>query len=300
MCVFYYHTNLCGHGTTPVGSEPICHPALMPYHEIQHIEVGTNEFCGSCKQLADLSKDEAAQEYPSTFFFQDFARDSASPAEELLLLPLPANPTSYPEPITTTTIASNYYIMPSSSSSRKDKTPTSSNVSKSSSKKDSSSGRTGARRLLKELETWRAEQPEERGIERLGPVSDESLMQWEAVINGHDVGHGYDGGRWLIAIEIPDEYPLKPPKMRFVTQIVHPNIALQNGEICLDLLKDAWTPTYSVLECVRAVRMLLSCPETDSPLNVDVAALLRGGDVVGTRRLVELWCSEDRGRYEGA
>ncbi|KAM3522571.1 hypothetical protein NHJ13051_005604, partial [Beauveria bassiana] len=107
-------------------------------------------------------------------------------------------------------------------------------------------------------------------------------------------------GRWLIAIEIPDEYPLKPPKMRFVTQIVHPNIALQNGEICLDLLKDAWTPTYSVLECVRAVRMLLSCPETDSPLNVDVAALLRGGDVVGTRRLVELWCSEDRGRYEGA
>ncbi|KAM3430999.1 hypothetical protein MY4824_007387 [Beauveria thailandica] len=185
------------------------------------------------------------------------------------------------------------------SSSRKDKTPTSSNVSKSSSKKDSSSGRTGARRLLKELETWRAEQPEERGIERLGPVSDENLMQWEAVINGHHVGHGYDGGRWLIAIEIPDEYPLKPPRMRFVTQVVHPNIALQNGEICLDLLKDAWTPTYSVLECVRAVRMLLSCPETDSPLNVDVAALLRGGDVVGTRRLVELWCSEDKGRYEG-
>ncbi|OAA39251.1 ubiquitin-conjugating enzyme E2 4 [Beauveria brongniartii RCEF 3172] len=210
------------------------------------------------------------------------------------------------------------------SSSRKDKTPTSSSISKSSSKKDSSSGRTGARRLLKELETWRAEQPEERGIERLGPVSDESLMQWEAVINGRHVGHGYDGnnpplipqhlrqppfeanpfcaqigGRWLIAIEIPDEYPLKPPKMRFVTQVVHPNIALQNGEICLDLLKDAWTPTYSVLECVRAVRMLLSCPETDSPLNVDVAALLRGGDVVGTRRLVELWCSEDKGRYEG-
>ncbi len=87
-----------------------------------------------------------------------------------------------------------------SSSSRKDKSATSSNVSKSSStskKKDSSSssggGRTGARRLLKELETWRAEQPEERGIERLGPVSDENLMQWEAVINGRGIGHGYDG-----------------------------------------------------------------------------------------------------------
>lgn len=87
--------------------------------------------------------------------------------------------------------------------------------------------------------------------------------------------------------------------MSFATKIVHPNIALNNGEICLDLLKEAWTPTYSVLECVRAVRMLLSCPETDSPLNVDVAALLRGGDVLGTRRLVEFWVEDDGGRYNG-
>lgn len=102
-----------------------------------------------------------------------------------------------------------------------------------------------------------------------------------------------------MSISVPPTYPLQPPKMRFVTPIVHPNIALQTGEICLDLLKDAWTPAYSVLECVRAVRMLLSCPETDSPLNVDVAALLRGGDVVGTRRLVECWCADDGGRYDG-
>ncbi|EXV04253.1 ubiquitin-activating enzyme E2 family protein, partial [Metarhizium robertsii] len=84
------------------------------------------------------------------------------------------------------------------------------------------------------------------------------------------------GGRWLVSISVPPTYPLQAPKMRFVTPIVHPNIALQTGEICLDLLKDAWTPAYSVLECVRAVRMLLSCPETDSPLNVDVAAAAEG------------------------
>lgn len=106
-------------------------------------------------------------------------------------------------------------------------------------------------------------------------------------------------GRWLINIQLSTSYPLSPPKMRFVTQIIHPNIALQTGEICLDLLKDKWTPTYSVLQCVRAVRMLLGYPETDSPLNVDVAALLRGGDVVGTRKLVQYWCSEPEGRYDG-
>ncbi|KOS18681.1 Ubiquitin-conjugating enzyme E2 pex4 [Escovopsis weberi] len=157
----------------------------------------------------------------------------------------------------------------------------------------------GAKRLIKELGTWRKEAPEEKGIERLGPASEDDLFLWEAVINGRGVGCGYDSGRWLVSIQIPPEYPIRPPKMRFVTPIVHPNIALQTGEICLDLLKEAWTPAYSVLECVRAVRMLLSCPETDSPLNVDVAALLRGGDVLGTRKLVEYWCDVGEGRYEG-
>jgi peroxin-4 len=84
-----------------------------------------------------------------------------------------------------------------------------------------------------------------------------------------------------------------------VTPIVHANIALDSGEICLDLLKDAWTPAYGVLETVRAVRTLLGYPETDSPLNVDVAALLRDGDAVGARRLVELWMREMGGRYDG-
>ncbi len=104
-------------------------------------------------------------------------------------------------------------------------------------------------------------------------------------------------GRWLLRIAIPPAYPLQPPQITFATPIVHANVNLQTGEICLDLLKDAWTPAYSVLECVRAVRMLLGAPGIDSPLNVDVAAMLRDGDVLGARRLVELWAEEER--FEG-
>jgi len=162
-----------------------------------------------------------------------------------------------------------------------------------------SASRSATKRLLKELDTWHQEKAAEKGIERLGPVGEEDLFTWQAVINGHDIGGGYSAGRWLLLIKIPPQYPLHPPTITFSTSIVHPNIALNNGEICLDLLKDAWTPAYSVLESVRAVRMLLSCPEVDSPLNVDVAALLRGGDVVGTRKLVEYWCQDDEGRYDG-
>ncbi|KAG9256994.1 ubiquitin-conjugating enzyme/RWD-like protein [Emericellopsis atlantica] len=163
----------------------------------------------------------------------------------------------------------------------------------------SSSSRSATKRLTKELGTWHEEQKNEKGIERLEPIGENDLFTWEAVINGHGVGGGYDGGRWLLNIELPSNYPYSPPTIKFVTKIVHPNIALNTGEICLDLLKDAWTPAYSVLESIRAVRMLLSCPEVDSPLNVDVAALLRGGDVLGTRKLVEYWCSDETGRYDG-
>ncbi|KAJ4297081.1 E2 ubiquitin-protein ligase peroxin 4 [Collariella sp. IMI 366227] len=120
-----------------------------------------------------------------------------------------------------------------------------------------SAPRSVIRRLLKELDTWtNTESATEQGIERLGPVSDEQLLTWEAVINGR--GWGTDG-RWLLQITIP-AYPLHPPQISFATPIVHANVSLQNGEICLDLLKDAWTPAYSVLECVRAVRRLLGIP----------------------------------------
>jgi peroxin-4 len=109
---------------------------------------------------------------------------------------------------------------------------------------------------------------------------------------------GSADGRWLLRISIPPTYPLQPPQISFATPIVHANVDLHTGEICLDLLKkEGWTPAYSVLECVRAIRMLLSTPGVDSPLNVDIAALLRDGDVLGARRLVELWVEEER--FEG-
>ncbi|KAK4193417.1 ubiquitin-conjugating enzyme/RWD-like protein [Podospora australis] len=158
--------------------------------------------------------------------------------------------------------------------------------------------RNAIKRLLKELDTWNStESLSEKGIERLGPVKEEELLSWEAVINGRGSGCGYEEGRWLLKISIPPTYPLAPPTIAFVTPIVHANVKLDTGEICLDLLKDAWTPAYSVLECVRAVRLLLDNPGIDSPLNVDVAALLRDGDVLGARRLVELWVEEER--YDG-
>lgn len=63
-------------------------------------------------------------------------------------------------------------------------------------------------------------------LERLAPVSDEAILHWEAVMRGVE-GTAYEGGRWLLDIKIPDNYPNAPPAVRFVTRICHPNVAFE-------------------------------------------------------------------------
>lgn len=93
---------------------------------------------------------------------------------------------------------------------------------------------------------------------------------------------------------MPQTYPYAPPAIRFETPVCHPNVHFGTGEICLDLLKGAWTPAYTISSTLAAVRQLLTEPEVDSPLNVDVAQLLREGDAIGAEGLIRFWCGEKR------
>lgn len=63
------------------------------------------------------------------------------------------------------------------------------------------------KRLLRELETWETERASESGIERLGPVSEDDLFTWEAVVNGQGVGNGYDGRLCPLLLSRPP-YPV--------------------------------------------------------------------------------------------
>lgn len=107
----------------------------------------------------------------------------------------------------------------------------------------------------------------------------------------------HTAGQWLLSISIPPQYPLSPPEIHFLTKIVHPNVSFQTGEICLDLLKDRWTPTYTIASTLGAIHQLLAYPAVDSPLNLEVANLLRGGDEVGAEGLVRYFCWVER--YDG-
>lgn len=80
-------------------------------------------------------------------------------------------------------------------------------------------------------------------------------------------------------------------------QLISPKKKKKSGEICLDLLKAAWTPAFGIATTLAEIHRLLSYPVVDSPLNVDVAVLLREGDNIGAEGLVR-WCCQEW-RWDG-
>ena len=60
----------------------------------------------------------------------------------------------------------------------------------------------------------------------------------------------YSGGVFFLAIHFPTDYPFKPPKVNFTTRIYHPNIN-SNGSICLDILRDQWSPALTISKGTR-------------------------------------------------
>lgn len=106
----------------------------------------------------------------------------------------------------------------------------------------------------------------------VGPIND-NLFEWEAVILG-PIGTPYEGGVFNLNISIPSNYPFKPPIVIFKTKIYHPNIN-SSGSICLDILKNQWSPALTILKILLSICSLLSDPNPNDPLVSDIANLLK-------------------------
>lgn len=107
-----------------------------------------------------------------------------------------------------------------------------------------------------------------------GPESDEDLYNWVGTIIG-PLGTPYEGGVFNITIAFPKDYPFRPPKVKFTTPIYHPNINPNSGNICLDILKDSWSPALSVQKVMLSLCSLLNDPNPDDPLVPEIAEVYR-------------------------
>ena len=104
-----------------------------------------------------------------------------------------------------------------------------------------------------------------------GPVNEADLFLWEATLIGPK-DSPYEGGLFQLGIVFPPNYPFKPPKVYFKTKVFHPNINAQGG-ICLDILKDQWSPALSIVKVLLSISSLLTDANPRDPLVPDLARL---------------------------
>ncbi|MBA0684926.1 hypothetical protein Goari_026476 [Gossypium aridum] len=99
------------------------------------------------------------------------------------------------------------------------------------------------------------------------------MFHWQATIMGPS-DSPFAGGVFLVNIHFPPDYPFKPPKVAFRTKVFHPNIN-SNGSICLDILKEQWSPALTISKVLLSICSLLTDPNPDDPLVPEIAHMYK-------------------------
>ncbi|KDR81378.1 hypothetical protein GALMADRAFT_59108 [Galerina marginata CBS 339.88] len=103
------------------------------------------------------------------------------------------------------------------------------------------------------------------------PKHDGNLFEWVGTIEGPSETI-YAGLTFKISISFPSNYPYVAPTIKFDTPCYHPNVDINGGAICLDILQDKWSAVYSVQTILLSLQSLLGEPNNASPLNAEAAS----------------------------
>ncbi|XP_006892141.1 PREDICTED: ubiquitin-conjugating enzyme E2 N-like [Elephantulus edwardii] len=116
------------------------------------------------------------------------------------------------------------------------------------------------RRIIKEIQRLLAEP-----VPGIKAELDESNTHYFHVVIAGPQDSPFEGGTFKLELFLPEEYPMAAPKVRFTTKIYQPNVD-KLGRICLDILKDKWSPAPQIRTVLLSIQALLSAPNPDDPL----------------------------------
>eukprot|EP01028_Stygiella_incarcerata_P014220 TRINITY_DN922_c0_g1_i2.p1 TRINITY_DN922_c0_g1~~TRINITY_DN922_c0_g1_i2.p1 ORF type:complete len:176 (+),score=35.70 TRINITY_DN922_c0_g1_i2:335-862(+) len=132
-----------------------------------------------------------------------------------------------------------------------------------------------------------------------GLEDDSNLFKWSIFIFGPP-DTIYEGGLFKATLEFPEDYPLMPPKMKFISRMWHPNV-YPDGTVCISILhapgddeygyetaQERWLPIHTVETILVSVISMLSSPNDESPANIEAAKEYRQNPEMFKRRVKDL------------
>eukprot|EP01097_Dermamoeba_algensis_P001729 TRINITY_DN1650_c0_g1_i2.p1 TRINITY_DN1650_c0_g1~~TRINITY_DN1650_c0_g1_i2.p1 ORF type:complete len:173 (-),score=33.67 TRINITY_DN1650_c0_g1_i2:178-696(-) len=115
----------------------------------------------------------------------------------------------------------------------------------------------------------------------------DNIFKWKVLLLGPDKSP-FEKGVFELQIDVPTEYPFKPPKFTFLTKVYHPNVK-SDGQLCAEMLTPDWSPQLRIQEgkeiffewgnCIfkvnflvlLTVRQMLAEPNPENPLEQEIA-----------------------------
>ena len=128
-----------------------------------------------------------------------------------------------------------------------------------------------SRRVAKEYKEWIDNKSDYPYIHDIN-IDPSDAYKYSVKMKGpEDPESPYNGGIFTLSYSYPHDYPFSPPKVHFITKVYHPNVKTSTGEICLDTIKEKWSPALNLLKVVLSIQSLLTEPNPDSPLESMIA-----------------------------
>ena len=128
----------------------------------------------------------------------------------------------------------------------------------------------------------------------LDDYSEESFAIWPLEFRPEKIRFEYtplspsiwEGIKSVFEISFSVEYPFKPPRLSCLSKTIHPNIS-EDGKVCLSIVKEDWSPSYTMRHILLGVSSLFYHPQLDDPLNSRAASLMLN-DIENFKKLIKL------------